>query len=420
MSSQFINFGGQVKSYKQAAMTVFVIFATAYVLTILGCSKSNDISGKAPAAPTQPTNPGELNGPSDEEPLVQIDPRDMRECTSDEFATLIDWSNDLNAAKEAVQSAGGKRSESTVKLALNAIQKCDLVEFYHGQKPCKKITRVVTQPDNPTVRAYDAFRIDERCKPVENYLKKFNLRPDPRAANPQPEPPNPGNPPAVDPVPVQPDPAQPVDPGNLSQCSADEFAKLNSWRAALDTANKQISKLGGQSSWKYDSAAVESSKTATALCESLIAYHQARPCKREKVYTSQSLRDQCVTARTYNYNFAQRTESLIVNGARLYLNTSIFADHTSFEPGPSAYSHGQCIISNVASSTINYSGQKVLVTEARVYTDPDYQMFVLQTQEGLKLECYGVNYPSLQTSLTEVMRLLSAKDTRLPLSYELN
>jgi len=410
-----------VKSYKQALMTVFVVFATAYVLTILGCSKSSDVSGKAPAAQAQPTNPGELNGPT-EEPLQPIDPRDMRECTADEFATLVSWSNDLAAAKDAVQASGGRRSENTVKLALIAIQKCDQVEFYHGQKPCKKITRVVTQPDNPTIRAYDAYRIDDRCKPVENYLKKFNLRPDPRAVQPEPEPTTPVNPPpSVDPIPAQPNPVQPVDPGNLVQCSADEFAKLNSWRAALDAANKNIAKLGGQSNWKYDSAAVDSSKSATALCESLITYHQARPCKREKVYTAQSLREQCATARTYNYNFAQRTESLIVPGARLYLNTSIFADRTEgFKPGPATLSHGQCVITNLAASTLVYSGQKALVTEARVYTDPEYQMFVLQTQEGLKLECYGVNYSSLQTSLSEVIRLLAAKDTRLPLSYELN
>lgn len=266
-------------------MTVFVVFATAYVLTILGCSKSTDVSGQAPApvTPSQPTNPGELGDPVEKEPLVQVDPRDMRECT------------------------------------------------------------------------------------------------------------------------------------------ADEFAKLNSWRAALDIANKNIAKLGGQSNWKYDAAAVDSSKTATVLCESLITYHQARPCKREKVYTAQSLREQCATARTYNYNFAQRTESLIVSGARLYLNTSIFADRTEgFKPGPANLSHGQCVITNLAASPIVYSGQKALVTEARVYTDPAYQMFVLQTQEGLKLECYGVNYSSLQTSLSEVVRLLGAKDTRLPLSYELN
>lgn len=393
-------------------MTVFVVFATAYVLTILGCSKSTDVSGPAPAAPTQPDSPVELNG-SEEEPLVQIDPADMRECTNDEFETLKAWSNDLAAAKDAVQASGGRRSENVVKLALTAIQKCDQVEFYHGQKPCKKTTRVVTQPDNPSVRAYDAYRIDDRCKPVENYLKKFNLRPDPRAALSQPEP--------TTPVPMQPEPVQPADPGNIGQCSADEFAKLSSWRAALDSANKNIAKLGSQANWKYDSAAVESSKSATALCESLITYHQARPCKREKVYTAQSLREQCVTARTYNYNFAQRTESLIVPGARLYLNTSIFADRTEgFKPGLADLSHGQCVITNLASSPIVYSGQKVLVTEARVYTDPAYQMFVMQTQEGLKLECYGVNYSSLQTSLTEVIRLLAAKDTRLPLSYELN
>lgn len=401
-------------------MTVFVVFAAAYVLTIMGCAKSTDISGTPPAAaPAQPENPGELG---DEKPLQPIDPAGMRECTKDEFATLVDWSNDLAAANEAVRTSGGHQSEKVVKLSVKAIQKCDEVEFYHGQKPCKKTTRVVTDPNNPTVKAYDAYRIDQRCEAVENYLKKFNLRPDPRLVQPEPiDPVQPIEPSPVDPSPYQPEPNEPVNPGDVSQCTPDEFSKLNSWRVALDTANKNVARLGNQSNWKYDATALNATKSAASLCESLINYHQARPCKREKTYTAQSLREQCASARTYYYNFAQRTESLVIPGARLYLNTSIFADRTEgFKPGPSNLSHGQCVITNNNSAVIVYSGQKVLVTEARVYTDPEYQMFVMQTQEGLKLECYGVDYSSAATSLTEVMRLLDAKDTRLPLSYELN
>lgn len=400
-------------------MTIFVVFATAYVLTLVACAKSSDVSNPAPAAPATPANPGELSEVP-EEPLVQIDPADMRECTKDEFANLVEWSDVLAKAVNAVSASGGRRSENVVKLSLAAMNKCDQVEYYHSQKPCKKVTRVVTNPDNPTVRAYDAYRIDQRCKSVETYLKKFNLRPDPRVVQPEPQP-EPVEP--VDPTPVDPTPGQldPVNPGDVAQCSADEFSKLNSWRAALDTSNKSLARLGSQSSWKYDSAAVTATKSATTLCESLITYHQARPCKREKTYTAQSLREQCASARTYHYSFAQRADSLIVPGARLYLNTSIFADRSGgFRPGPANLSHGQCVITNTAASTIVYSGQKALVTEARVYTDPEYQMFVLQTQEGLKLECYGVGYSSAATSLTEVMRLLAAKDTRLPMSYELN
>jgi len=409
-----------VKSYKQALMTVFVVFATAYVLTILGCSKSTDVSGKPPAAaPTQPSNPGAGELGEVEEPLQQVNPEDMRECTQEEFATLVDWSNDLAAANDAVRTSGGRKSDNVVKLSVAAIEKCDQVQFYHSQKPCKKITRVVTNPDNPTVRAYDAYRIHQRCEAVESYLKKFNLRPDKRQTQPAPlDPVQPNEPTPSEPQPLEP---TPVDPSQIGQCSADEFSKLNAWRAALDSSNKNLARLGNPSNWKYDPAAIDAAKSATSLCEGLINYHNSRPCKREKTYTAQSLREQCANTRSYFYNFAQRTESLIVPSARLYLNTSVFADRTAgFTPGPANLSYGQCVITNTSASTITYAGQKVLVTEARVYTDPEYQMFVLQTQEGLKLECYGVNYSSLQTSLSEVMRLLAAKDTRLQLSYDLN
>lgn len=408
-----------MKSFKSALMTVFVVFAAAYLLTILGCAKSTDISGAAPVPAADPNAPGTLEE-SQPEQLQPIDPADLRECTANEFAVLVDWSNDLAASNEAIQNSGGRRSEAVVKLALKAMEKCDKAQFYHSQKPCKKTTRLVTRPDHPTVRGYDAYTINQRCQATEKYLKKFNLRQPPQYS--EPEPVDPG--PQVDPIPVQPPQVQPpahTGTGQMGQCSADEFSKLNAWRALLDTANKNIARLGSSSNWKYDAAAVESSKKAAASCEALISYHQARPCQREKSYTGQSLREQCATARTYFYNYAQRTESLIVPNAKLYLNTSIFANRSEgFRPGPSNMSYGQCVITNMSSSTIAYAGQKALVTEARVFPQPEYQMFVLQTQEGLKLECYGLNYSSAATSLTEVMRLLAAKDTRLVLSYELN
>lgn len=408
--------GGFVKSYKQTLMTALVVFAAAYILMIMGCGKSSDISGQPPVAASGDQGQPQTGDVAAVNELQPIDPEYLRECTKDEFSILVDWADDLALAKEAVQASGGRRHDKVVKLAQEAIEKCDAVQFYHTQKPCKKTTRVVTDPDNPTVKVYDAYNIHKRCVEVENYLMQLNLRPDPNQQQSQPLPQQP--PVAVDPV--QPDEPVVV-PGQIGQCTSDEFAKLNSWRAALNTANENLVRLGSQSKWKYDSAAVNATKSATSLCESLISYHQARPCMREKTYTAQSLREQCVTARTYYYNYAQRTESLIVSNARLYLDTSIFANRTKgFRPGFSGVSYGQCVIENMGTSDIFYSGQKALVTEARVYTHPEYKMFVLQTQEGLKLSCYGVEYTSAATSLTEVMRLLNAKLTRLPLFYELN
>ncbi len=420
-------FGGYVKNYKQALiMPILVIFATATLFAFMGCAKSKDISGEPqavveqPAPATDPSNPSS-SGKDNTAALQPVPVSSMPECTDDEFADLVAWSNDLAAAKQALAENGNQKNEAVIKLALSAIKKCDQAEFYHSVKYCKKTTKVITT--GTTVRGYDAFTIHNRCAPIDSYLKKLNMRPDPKQSQPAPprsEPSIPKQPVPQQPTTPQRPPAQPpVDAGQLPQCNSDEFAKLNAWRGILDVANKKIAKFEDQTSWKYDAGTIESAKAATLSCESVISHHDANPCQREKAYTGQTLREQCTTARTYYYNFAQRNDSMIVSGAKLYLQTSVLADRT-FHPGPAEKSYGNCVITNQSSSVINYTGQKALITESRVYTNAEDQMFVLLTQEGLKLECYGMKYSSAATSLTEVMRLLAAEETKLPMSYELN
>lgn len=429
-----------MQRYKQPILTIFVIFATAYVLTLLGCAPAGGSDAKAaPAAeegtetaPTTTVTPAEPNAPSEQDhsslDLVEVDPKDMRECSNDEFSNLVSWSNSLDAAKEAIRVSDGQKQNDTVRLALDAMKKCDEAQAYHTINPCKKLKRTIIDPDRPVLdRAYDGARIHARCATVEIYLIKFDLR-DANNSDSSSDHDDSSSPVVTQPVPV------PGEDSTLRECSAEEFSKLKSFRSVLDLANKNIDKLGLQSAWKYEPNAVESSKAATASCEAEISYHQEQPCRRNikndqtgetevKIYSGSSLRNQCEKARSYNYDFTQQASSLIVPNAKLMLDTRNIAN-VEIAPGYSSdHSVGQCVVSNQSQSLVIYRGEKTLVTEARVYPNPDtegYQMFVLVTAEGVKLECYGLDYTSLKTSKSEVVRLLKQKNTIMGLSYDLN
>jgi hypothetical protein len=218
----------------------------------------------------------------------------------------------------------------------------------------------------------------------------------------------------------------PVDGSKLPLCTATEFKQLLSWRKNLDAAVANINLISLPAlqnddlvaRWKYDTQAVQSSQLATKSCEEVIAYHKVNPCKREKFYTEVYLKQQCFMARTYYYRFAQHTDSLIVKNATLLLNTD-FLKNRIYEPGPSDLSYGQCVLTNITDKSIQFKTSKAIVTESQVLTGPGQQMYTMLVQPGLKFECYGLVYTSVATSLSEVIRLLSAKDTVLPLSYEL-
>lgn len=437
-----------MKQFKQPLLTIVIIFATAYILSLIGCAPSGDKSVGAPAptgdshstpvladSPNSPGSAGEVK-------LVQVDVAQMRECRDNEFSTLQSWGSALSASDAAIKamgdkSASWKKKDEVIKLAQKTIIQCDQLQTYHVQNPCKKVVDKNIVNPTGTVKAYDGFRIHQRCELSNKYLVQFNARP--AAIVKQPTPIQ---------TPVVTAPAQPVEPTvtidphsdidtqarDMHECNEAEFAKLKPWRAALDQANKSISKLGPASSWKYEVNAIDFSKTATQMCESLVAYHQAQPCKRfvkddktaatvTKIYSGDSLRQQCALARTYQYEFKQQDKSLILANARLYFDTSIIAGR-KVEPGYSSdVKYGQCIFSNSTSNPIIYNSEKASVTAARVYpgNDPEgTKMFVLETAEGLKMECYGLDFQSAKTSKNEVVRLLKDKQTNISLSYELN
>ncbi len=430
-----------MKQFQQPLLTIFIIFATAYVLTLIGCAPSGDKS-VGPAVPQTNT----VNTPQTERPipvseLKQLDPSKMLTCTDKDFSTLQSWSTDLAASESAIKNSSGKKKDDVIKLAQSSIKQCDVLQNYFAKNPCKKVINKNAITPDGVVKAYDGFRIHARCELTNQYLIKYAVRPDPALSfpvKPAPAPvsvkPPTATEPAAPPVSDPQNQANEVEARDLHECNETEFAKLKTFRAALDLANKNVSKLGAVENWKYEPYAVDSAATATNLCESSIAYHQAQPCKRfikndatkamdVKIYTGASLRQQCQTVRNYNYEFAQHASTLIVPNARLMFDTSVI----SGEPIATGYvagkSYGQCIISSLSKAAVIYNGEKTLLTEARVYPANDiegFQTFVLVTAEGIKLECYGLNYQSAKTSKNEVVRLLKEKQTRISLSYELN
>ncbi|MBC7420868.1 MAG: hypothetical protein H7328_09075 [Bdellovibrio sp.] len=406
-----------MKNYRQPLLTIIIIFATAYILTIVGCAKAgggSDLSAPAAATPT----PNSTSATKDAD--KPIDLKMMRECSANEFQNLQAWSNAIDDSNEAINKVIGKLDEVTTKLAIIAIKKCDSVVEYHTALPCK---RTSVLPVGTTVKGYDAFRLQARCTITEKYLVKYNKRPAPAQAS-QPKPPFAPKVPVTPSQPAEPIPQQPDAPaqGSYRQCSTDEFVTLKTWRTSLDIANKNISAMNGN--LVFNQNAINAATSATQLCEKLIAYHQSQPCQREKAYTGQAMRDQCKAARTYFYDFAQRKDSLIAANARLYFDTAVIANK-SFRTGLGENSvYGNCSVSNETADTITYTGQPALVKEARVYTNNDVEngrnMFVFKTEEGLKFECYGLEYSSILTSKTEVVRLLGNKETKISLRYELN
>ncbi len=420
-----------MNQFKQPLLTVLVIFATAYVITVVGCAPAGeDLQAKTPRVDST-----EQSGSATAERVnqVPIDPKTMRECTNEEFSALVSWGSAVDTANEAIEELGTeknwKKSSNIISAAVSAKSKCDAVQPYHYAKPCKKTSATLLQTK---VKGYDANRINQRCELSRKYLAKFKVEA-PKVIEPKPDViQEPKTPPVV--APTQPDTGA---SSGLRACSADEFTKIKAWRSALDIANMNIAKLGSQANWKYEASAVGSAAAATKACEALSPYHQTNPCQRTfthektkmaqtKVYSGENLREQCQAARLYTYDFAQRSESLIVPTAKLYLDGSAFANQ-AIEVGSLDVNIGeQCLVSNLTSSRVSYSaGQQILLTVARVYPPQNsdnggLQMFVFETEQGIKVECYGVDYPDVKTSKSEVVRLLKAKNTNLTLRYELN
>lgn len=236
--------------------------------------------------------------------------------------------------------------------------------------------------------------------------------------------PNAGGSPGGDQNGLLPNPDQSKLPADseLPLCNSEEFSALSEWSTQLGLADKSISKMGDNMSlWKYDANAIGFATQASQSCEKLTQYHSAKPCQRNikqndgstlnRVYNSQTLAKRCEKSRTYFYEFQQHTTSLNVNNAHLFVDMTEMSKNI-FESN-SFSENGNCIIENRTASTIDYSTQKAMVKDTRGF---ESKMMVLETTEGLVIQCYGLEIDG-PFSKNEVVRLLKAKNTNLKLEY---
>jgi hypothetical protein len=351
-----------------------------------------------------------------------------RECSPTEAQALKAQAEQIQSANASVDVAKGKKDEKAIAEAASAIRACDqILEQVVTAGACRVTKKNPVDPTKPSITYFDGYRIDQKCKKADKYLTAHNARPSKNAPPTEQPPvvvpvdPNPGGPVVVNP-PVEPPP--PVTGGPLRQCSADEFSKLSSSMSSVDLATKQIAQQGDSSNWKYDSDAIASASLGTKSCETLVAYHDQNPCERtvtaadgaktRRQYTGASLRQRCEKARTYFYEFVQNKTTLNFKNADLFLDVSGFATK-SFEADYINEIQG-CRVENRSGHAIDYSGAgQVLVKDSRGF---EAKMMVLETNEGLVIQCYGLNIDG-PFSKREVVKVLREEGTNMPLSYRL-
>ena len=417
--------GHAMNKLSKSIMTITIIFGMAFLLATVGCSDSSGPS-KAPQIDQGDLNLDDDGQNRDEnnhqsDILQPIDSSNVRECTDAEFSQLIQWRNKLDKANQLIDSTGANESrwqknQSAIDASISAVNMCDSRIVYHRNQPCKKTTKNIVTPHKPTIKVYDEFRLTRDCSKVKKYLQKFDensLKPSepikPKLPMPAPLPNNGDN--------------QGVDQtSNLVLCSNDEFSNLSEWSKKLDLSNKSILKMGNSISyWKYDTNALSFSTEATQSCESLMVYHQNRPCQKTikkldgisetREYTRKTITDRCAMSRTYFYEFKQNNSTLNMKNADLYLDLRNYSKNI-FAP-ENFYELGNCVIENRSPQVIDYSNQKALVIDSRGFED---KMMVLETKEGLVVQCYGLELDG-PFSKNQVVRILKSKNTNIQLDY---
>ena len=414
---------------QKSLLTAMAIMGTAFILFSMGCGSSKNVKPVSVAAQEQnldkaPDKVIEAN----QTPIDQAkDPNKVKECTAGEYADLKSLKTMLADSDQQIKSLGDQKKWALNSKVLQSSQKsaslCEKLLARHRPAACKKTIAdsIATVNSNKKIKA--------ECELSQKYYIQFKT-----AQAPQPETP-PVNPPTKQPespvvaapsVPQTPAPTvqQPQAPaGTYATCTAAEFQKLSTWSAELDSANKNIARLGGKSQWKYDSAANSTATAAKKSCEALISYHSQSPCQRSikqadgslltKSYDELSMRQRCETARTYFYEFTQRTSTLNEKNADLYLDISRF-NQKAFEPQEQK-SYQNCVVQNPTDRRIDYSNQKALVISSRGFED---KIMVLETQEGLLLQCYSLGLDG-PFSKRQVINNLNLDKTYINLEYVL-
>lgn len=359
--------------------------------------------------------------------LKELKPSEItRECSASEVSLIKNNDQLIQKSNEAVDSIKGKKDDKVIASSTEAVRSCDVVTAQiNSSGACRITKKSVVNPDKPVVSFYDAYRVHQKCSKAETYLVKNNARPtkgETTVVDTQPAPS------PVTPAPSQPDPVSPIPPVDTSaalrQCSGDEFSNLSEMVKSLDLATKQVDRLGSKADWKYESDAIANSALAAKACENLIAYHDQSPCEKSiqqddgskilRQYTGATLRQRCEKARTYFYEFVQNKTTLNFKNADLYVDVSDF-ENKVFEMDH-VYESKLCRIENKSGATLDYTGRDlVLVKDSRGF---EAKMMVLETQEGLLIQCYGLNIDGA-FSKREIVKVLKDEGTDLPLVYKL-
>jgi hypothetical protein len=410
-----------MRKLNRPMLTICIIFGSAFLLAVMGCGGS---SSKTAANGGVGTDQNQTGDRSNSETVVQKLPESQitRECSDAEFSKLAAWSNLLASANDAVDAVKNKKDTAAIQAAISAVKSCDLVVEHHATSPCRKTKKTIVSVD---VRYYDQVRILERCKKSTDYLVKHNARPakntDPVVVTPN-EPPvnNSGGGTVIIDQPQNPNNGGGVQPtGPYRQCSNDEFSRLTEYSGMQSKADTSIKNLGGSANWSYDSNAISDSALAVKSCEALIKYHTQNPCQRnvlmvDKIYSGDSLRARCQTARTYFYEFVQNTKTLIFPNAELYLDFSPLSPKI-FEPGFKDQVSGNCLVENRTANTIDYSNAQALIVDTRGF---EASQIVMETAEGLLVQCYGLNVDG-PFSKRQIVKVLKEEQSDIRLSYKL-
>lgn len=373
-------------------------------VVVSGCAQSK--------SPKNNEQVRDFQNPNVTGPIKELPPNEItKECSSSEAESYRNLDKTVKDSDMAIDRSSGKKVTETVKLAQLAIKNCDKAEVSILNKACRRTYQDIVTRETK-IDYYDSYRVLKKCKKTENYLLAHGERPEKNGSASLPT------------VPSAPtEPTAPVETEVLGQCSATEFSNLSTMASQLDKANSSIDSLGGKANWKYNSSTVSLASAATKTCETLINYHDSKPCEKEvrqdngsllkKQYTGLSLRARCEKSRSYYYDFVQNRTTLNFKNADLYLDISAFGTKY-FEPNYVNVVMG-CRVENKSSRAINYSNNNVLIKSSRGFEE---KMMVLETPEGLLVQCYGLAIGDA-FSKTEIVRLLKADGTNMPLNYKL-
>ncbi len=344
-----------------------------------------------------------------------------RECSGSEAQSFKAYDQLIQDSNASVDGIKGKKDAKVIKAGVSAIQACDnVIAEIANAGPCRVNKMTI---NGLTFSPYDGYSVIKKCKITEKYLLAFDARPLKENA-PVSQPPVMQPPVVSAPVVVNPTVSEPVvTGGSLRQCSADEFESLKNSMSSIDLATKQISQQGAAADWKYDSDAISNAALGAKSCEALISLRDQSPCERTvtkadgskilRQYTGAYLRQRCETARSYFYEFVQNTTTLNFKNADLYLDVSGFEEKV-FDTVP--VNVQGCIVENRTDHAVDYSNRsQVLIKDSRGFSD---KMMVLETEDGLLVQCYGLKVDG-PFSKREVVRLLKTEGANMPLSYKL-